>query len=85
MLGRYRFSNTLPKNSFSHRLLKEAQVQGAATLPLDGYPADGYPPQVGHRRWAFFSSLLARILHEGHVNNPGLPDQERFPFVAGDT
>ena len=27
---------------------------------------------------------LARIIHEGPVNNPGLPDQERFPPAAGE-
>ena len=40
------------------RLLKKVQT----THPSDGYPAAreraGYPPEVGHRRWAFFSSLL---------------------------
>ena len=32
----------------------------AAGYPSDGCraPGAGYPPQVGHRRWAFFSSLL---------------------------
>jgi len=26
---------------------------------------------------------LARIVHEGFVNNPGLPDQQPFPRAAG--
>jgi len=26
---------------------------------------------------------LARIVHEGLVNNPGLPDQDPFPPAAG--
>ena len=26
---------------------------------------------------------LARIVHEGFVNNPGLPDRQPFPSAAG--
>jgi len=35
--------------------------------------ASGIPPFI----------TLARIIHEGRVNNPGLPDHEPFPHAAG--
>jgi hypothetical protein len=31
----------------------------------------------------FSDRLLARIIHEGFVNNPGLPDEQPFPPAAG--
>ena len=61
------------KNSHLPRLLKKVQMQGGVTHPgrmgtrgrvrrTERYAATsararGYPPQVGLRRWAFFSSL----------------------------
>ena len=61
------------KNPFSPRLLKKVQMQGGAPIfrwvpgeargvlsPYVAAPREcaGHPPEVGHRRWAFFSSLL---------------------------
>src|SRR5512137_2162759 len=44
------------------RLLKKVQTQGGArrtwSVRRSAARAPGYPPQVGHRRWAFFSSRL---------------------------
>jgi hypothetical protein len=57
----------LLKNLFSSRLLKKVQMQGGARGEVRGvlstYAAvprerAGHPPEVGHRRWVFFSSLL---------------------------
>ena len=56
-------SNRLLKNSSLPRLLKRVQMQGAVTHPDGWVPAAGYPPQVGHSRWAFFSSLLSAQRH----------------------
>jgi len=44
-------------------------MRGARSIPLvvslsnHAAPREraGYPPQVGHRRWAFFSSLLGMV------------------------
>src|SRR3990172_167309 len=73
------------KNSLLPRLLKKVQMQGGVTHPgrmgtrLGGRRtwsvrrsaarARGYPPRVGLRRWAFFSSLLGDgdLLAQVHI------------------
>jgi len=37
------------------------------------------------RSYVVYRQDLARIILEGHVNNPGLPDQERLPSAAGES
>jgi len=61
----------------SRRLSRLAE--NPATLPL----VVGSLPAPARETGQQNRILLARIIHEGHANNPGLPDQERFPPAAG--
>ena len=57
-------------------------------LPLGPSGSQGKPPAKSfHTEDAGFSSTrmaaLARIIHEGFVHNPSLPDEQPFPCTAG--
>ena len=42
--------------------------------------ARGYPPQVGHRRWAFFSGLLGAVRNAGNSGLEGPECQAQSSF-----